>query len=145
MKRLIVGLIVIFITSSAFADCKVSGKFKISGVWTSFNHWYVTFHEGKLIESYTDDLSSADWPTKIDIQYEEYIKLSQTNYASDAIIDTALHLNVVSCTENDIKLIPMYGYEAYLDETDESDPASIFNTMNLSIQKIELTESKSEH
>lgn len=138
MKKFMVGFIFILITSSAFADCKVSGQFKISGVWTSFNHWYVTLHEGKLIESYTDDLASADWPTKIDIQFEEYIKLSQTTYASDAIIDTVLHLKVVSCTENNMRLIPMYAYEAYLDITDDSEPASIYNTKNLSIQDLEL-------
>lgn len=140
MKRFLLGFIFILLTNSAFAECKLSGKFKISGVWTSFSHWYVTFHEGKLIESYTDDLPSADWPTKIDIQYEEYIKLSQTTYASDAIIDTVLHLKVVSCTEKNMQLMPMYGYEAYLDQTDESDPASIYYTKILSIQDIELKE-----
>src|SRR3989344_4274967 len=97
MKNYLVGFFLFIVSLSTFADCKLSGKFKISGSWTSFSHWYVTLSEGKLIDSYTDDLSSADWLSKIDIQYDKYIKLSQTTYASDAIIDTVLHLQVLSC------------------------------------------------
>lgn len=135
MKSLVLGFLFVLFSNMAWAGCQLSGEFTITGDWTSFSEWYVTLENGKLVDSYTDDLSASDWPTTLELQHETYLKLSQTTYGSDAIIDTVIHLKVVSCNENNVELIPMYGYETYLDETDSSDPASVFNTTGLSIQK----------
>jgi hypothetical protein len=133
--KLIMLIWVLLLSGTALADCKLNGDFKVSGLWTSFTEWHFTFTDGKLTKSYTDDLPAEDWPTTMEIQSGKFLKLSQTTRASDTIIDTILHLKITKCEDPHVELMPLRGYEVYLDLKDETNAASVFPTKELELKK----------
>ncbi len=124
----IIFLAVLF-SNNLYSHCLLNGQFKITGDWTSFKEWYLEFKDNKLINSYTDNSPSQDWQSTLEIQYQKLIKISQTTYAIDGIIESNIYLNIIGCNVLSINL----GYETYIDETNIAGDA-VFRTKNLKIE-----------
>lgn len=69
----------------------LSGRYVVLGAWDSFSEWHLEFKGGELVDSHTDDLSAADWPTQMARNGNEIV-LTQTTEASDATMTEQLTL-----------------------------------------------------
>jgi hypothetical protein len=68
-----------------------SGTFVVSGAWDSFGQWTLTFQGGMLVDSYTDDLPSSDWPTTMTREGNEIV-LTAVQQGGDATITEELRV-----------------------------------------------------
>lgn len=68
-----------------------SGTFVVSGAWDSFGQWTLTFQGGALVDSYTDDLPSSDWPTTMTRDGNDVV-LTSVQYGGDATITEELRV-----------------------------------------------------
>lgn len=76
--------------------CGLSGAFRADGDWSSFSSWFFTLENGRLVHSSTDNLDPEEWPTSVstDPFNPEFFSLVQITEASDAMLETVLHLRV---------------------------------------------------
>ena len=78
--------------------CKLDGVLEVAGDWPSFSVWSLELDDGRLVDSFTDDLRADEWQTThirdSDGNLQSFIQITD---ASDAIITTVLHLRTENC------------------------------------------------
>lgn len=61
-------LVAIWLVPSPAPACELTGRFRIDGGWSSFDHWWVVFDRDRLLSSWTDDLPSEQWRVLTDLK-----------------------------------------------------------------------------
>jgi len=99
------------------SECQLWGSFAAEGDFQSFSRWDFTFERDQLTDSHTDDLPADEWTTTV-IRDDNASRLSliQITHASDAIIETALHMNIEGCDRDGVTLSPVAAYTTTFDE-----------------------------
>lgn len=98
--------------------CVLDGAFVARGDWPSFTDWTFAFEDGALVTSYTDDLSSEDWPTDLRPGPGDTFTLEQVTEGGDATITTRLTLDA-TCADG-LELAVVSAETSFHDLTDGS-------------------------
>lgn len=101
----------------------LDGRFIVQGSWDSFGEWHLAFQGGELVDSHTDDLGAADWPTQMS-RSGDRIVLTQTTEGSDATLTEELVLVVVQQPGGAVGLEAVSATSIFADHTGDGKDVS---------------------
>lgn len=108
---------------AAAGDASGDGCYVVQGSWDSFSEWHIELRGGALVDSHTDDLSAADWPTQM-TRSGNTLVLVQTTEGSDATITEELVLEVVSIPSGGTQLQAVSATSTFADHTGDGKDVS---------------------
>lgn len=98
-------------------------SFTVKGHWDSFYEWHLVFQGDDLVDSYTDDLPSADWPTEMQ-KNGDTVTLTQETEAADARITEEMVIKFVSSSDGARKIEVISAKTTYVDYTAEGEEST---------------------
>lgn len=98
-------------------------SFTVQGQWDSFSEWHLVFQGDALIDSYTDDLPSADWPTEMQ-KNGDTVTLIQETEAGDGRMTEEMVIKFVSSAEGARKIEVVSAKTTYVDYTAEDEAST---------------------
>jgi hypothetical protein len=112
MKVAVLFALSLFVMPVFAAQCPLTGTFEITGKFNTLGKWTFELKDGKLVTSFTDDLSAQEFPTLLMSPGEgdERFIIENTEFGSDAVLRRSVYFSY-SCEQKGVELYVNKGYE----------------------------------